>query len=93
MRGKGRYKVNKESTGGTETSSIVASHWLSCDDLLLAEFLVGKKRKSSFFLLGFIVIEGCEGSPFWPHDSILIEIMLINFHKIIEYDFEPLQLN
>lgn len=65
---------------------------MSCDDLLLAEFLVGKK-KSSFFLLGFAVIKGCEGSSIWPHDSILIEVMLINFHKIIEYYFEPLQLN
>lgn len=27
MREKGSYKVNKESIGGTETSSIVASHW------------------------------------------------------------------
>ena len=51
--------------------SMVAPHWLSCDSLLLAEPLSGKKW--SLFPIGSAAFLGHESSRFWPHDS-LIEI-------------------
>ena len=53
---------------------MVALHLLSPGSLSLAELLAGKKRKSSFFLLGSAVMS--ESSPFWPPNSILNEVSL-----------------
>ena len=43
----------------------------------MAELLPGEKRKSIFPLVSALV-RG-EGSHFWPHDSVLIEVSLYVF--------------
>lgn len=71
--------VKKESIGGIESSNTVAFHWVSCDSLSLAEPLLDKKKKF-FFFLGSAINIGCESSPFWPSNSILMRFLFINFH-------------
>ena len=51
---------------------MVALHSLSPDSLYLAEFLAHKKRKGFFFVLGSAVLS--ESPPFWPPNSILMEV-------------------
>ena len=51
---------------------VTVSHWLS--------FLLVKKRKSSFSLLGSAINIGHENSPFWPPDSNLMMFPFVNFH-------------
>lgn len=42
------------------------------------------KRKSFFLLLGSAIKVGCESSPFWPLDSILMRFLFIIF-QITKY--------
>ena len=51
---------------------MVALHSLSSDNLYLAELLARKKRKAFFFVLGSAVMS--ESPPFWPPNSILMEV-------------------
>lgn len=60
----GRPIANKVSTGGIERSSIAGFHWLSCDCLLLAELLPGKRRRSFFTLLDSTLTENIKAPPF-----------------------------
>lgn len=60
-------------------------HWLNCDSLSLAELFQGNKRKS-VFLLGCASSIVHEHSPFWPPDSVLIEVSsLFIFILIISF--------
>lgn len=59
----------------------MAFHWLGGDSLSLAELLLGKKRKSFFFLLDSAIILRCENSPL-SLSFVQLRFLLIDFFTL-----------